>query len=227
MVDPTKTRRLYAPGIAREYFFFAFETLKMLYSVSMKEHDKNNAPREEEQISEELDFEPEDELGTLGAAKAKMQKLRLELEKVKKERSEYLDGWQRSKADAINMKKEAFATGERQAARAKESVIEDLIPALDSFDMAAGSSAWESVNTEWRSGMDQVRNQLLSALSAHGVERYGKVGEQYDPYIHDVVEEKDDVAGEPGSIFKILRYGYKIGDRVLRPAQVVIKKHQE
>ncbi len=193
----------------------------------MKEHDENNAPHEEQEIAEELDFEPEDELGTLGAAKAKMQKLKLELEKVKKERAEYLDGWQRSKADAINMKKEAFASGERQAARAKESVIEDLVPALDSFDMATGSAAWDAVDPQWRGGMDQVRNQLLGALSANGVERYGKIGEIYDPYIHDVVEEKDDVPGEPGSIFKILRYGYKIGDRVLRPAQVVIKKHQE
>ena len=193
----------------------------------MTEHEENNAPLEEEEASEELDFEPEDDLGTIGAVKAKMQKLKLEIEKVKKERSEYLDGWQRSKADAINMKKEAFATGERQAARAKEGLIEDIIPALDSFDMAAGSAAWDTVDSQWRGGMDQVRNQLLGALSSNGVERYGKVGDLYDPYIHDVVEEKDDVPGEPGSIFKILRYGYRISDRVLRPAQVVIKKHQE
>lgn len=191
------------------------------------EHDENNAPREEEQINDEIDFEPEEELGTVGAAKAKMLKLRDELERVKKERSEYLDGWQRAKADAINMKKESFATGERQAARAKESLIEDLIPALDSFDMAAGSAAWDAVDPQWRGGMDQVRNQLLGAFSANGVERYGKVGEIYDPYIHDAVEEKDGVPGEPGSIFKILRYGYKTGEKVIRPAQVVIKKHQE
>jgi molecular chaperone GrpE len=191
------------------------------------EHGEKNAPQQEEQVVEDLDFEPEDELGTAGAAKAKVQKLRLELEKVKKERSEYLDGWQRSKADAINMKKEAFAAGERQASRAKEGVIEDIIPALDSFDMAAGSASWETIDPQWRGGMDQVRNQLLSALSSNGVERYGKVGEIYDPYTHDVAEEKDDVPGEPGSVFKILRYGYKAGDKVLRAAQVVIKKHQE
>lgn len=191
------------------------------------EHEESNAPQEEGNVAEELDFEPEDELGTVGAVKAKMQKLRDELERIKKERSEYLDGWQRSKADAINMKKEAHAAGERQAARAKEGVIEDIIPALDSFDMAAGSAAWDAIDPQWRGGMDQVRNQLLAALSSNGIERYGKVGEMYDPYIHDVVEEKDDVPGEAGSIFKILRYGYKAGEKVLRPAQVVIKKHQE
>lgn len=173
---------------------------------------------------DDVDFEPEDELGSVGAVKAKMQKLKDELEKAKSERQEYLDGWQRCKADSVNARRDALETGERQGARAKEALIEDLIPALDGFDMAAGSPAWESVDAGWRSGIDQIRNQLLDVLSRHGIERFGKIGEKFDHAVHEAVEERDDIAGESGTIVRILRYGYKTGSKVLRPAQVIVKK---
>jgi molecular chaperone GrpE len=173
---------------------------------------------------EDIDFEPEDELGSAGAAKAKMQKLRDELEKAKAERQEYLDGWQRSKADAINARQEILKQAERTGSRAAESLIEDLIPALDGFDLAAGSPAWETVAPEWRSGVDQIRNQILEVLTRHGVERFGKIGEPIDHRIHETMQEVDDMPGDSGTIVRILRYGYKKGDRVLRPAQVIAKR---
>lgn len=173
---------------------------------------------------ETVHFEPEEELGSLGAAKAKMQKLRDELEKVKKERQEYLDGWQRAKADAINMKKDADVSAKRTAELLREALVHDIIPALDSFDMAAGSESWSEVSDGFRTGMEQVQNQLVGALKAHGIERYGKVGEHADPQLYDILEERDDVAGKPHEIVRILRYGYRAGERILRPAQVIVKK---
>jgi molecular chaperone GrpE len=173
---------------------------------------------------EDIDFEPEDELGSIGAVKAKLQKLREELDKVKAERQEYLDGWQRCKADAINAKKDALAAGERQAQRRIEDFIECMLPALDSFDMAAASEAWATIDKGWRTGMEQVQNQLLDTLSRAGVQRFGKIGEVFDHVLHEAVEERDDVAGEPGTIVRVLRRGYKSGERILRPAQVIVKK---
>ncbi len=172
----------------------------------------------------DVDFESEDELGDVGAAKAKLKKLREELEKVKKERLEYLDGWQRAKADMINSRQELLRQAQRTGERAVESFIEDLIPALDGFDLAAGSPSWETVAPEWRSGVDQIRNQLLDSLSRQGVRRYGKIGEKFDHAIHEAVQETDEMPGEPGTIVRILRYGYTMGDRVIRPAQVIVKK---
>lgn len=188
----------------------------------MTEHDEKQAS--EEEILAEVDFEPEEELGDVAAARAKLKKLKDELEKVKAERQEYLDGWQRSKADAVNARREAIRDGECAGIRAKESFIEDLIPALDSFDMAAGSPAWETVDTEWRQGIEQIQNQLLDALSRHGVTRFGKIGEKFDPVLHEIAQELDDVAGEPGTIVRILRYGYSSSTRILRPAQIILKK---
>ena len=185
----------------------------------MTKHDDNRAPEEHD-----VDFEPEEELGSIGAAQAKLKKLKDELEKAKKERQEYLDGWQRCKADSINAKKDIEARASRSAEMLREALVHDIIPALDSFDIASQGEAWASVSDGWRSGMEMVRDQLLEALRRHGIERYGKVGEQLDHALHEVVEERDDMPGEAGEIIRILRYGYRTKERVLRPAQVFVKK---
>ena len=192
------------------------------------EHDENEAPRpdteveEREELHEELDFEPEEELGDLGAAQAKIKKLRGELERIKKERQEYLDGWQRCKADSINARKDASASASRVAETLREALVHDIIPVLDSFDMAASSEQWDTVEPGWRSGMEHVRNQLIDALERHGIRRFGRIGDLFDPLYHDIVQETDG-PGEQHSVLKIVRSGYKTGDRILRPAQVIIK----
>ncbi len=188
----------------------------------MKEHD--DTPRApEEELVEEMDFEPEDELGTIGAAQAKLKKVRAELKEAQQKRDEYLAGWQREKADAVNLKRELSQDAIRMAARVKESLIEDLIPALDSFDMAYSAPAWEVVDPVWRGGVEGIRNQLLDMLAKNGIERFGKVGEMSNPYLHEAVQEVDDAPGESGSIVRVLRSGYRTSERVLRPAQVIIK----
>lgn len=185
------------------------------------EHDESRAPDEEQT---ELDFEPEEELGALQSAKAKMQKLRDELLEARKERQEYLDGWQRCKADAANAQKHAAEEALRAKTRIREEFAEDILPVLDSFDMAAGAESWRSVDANWRAGMEQVRNQLLDVLQRHGIIRFGTVGDAYDPYLHEAVQEIEDAPGESGTIARIVRAGYKSSDRVVRPAQVIIKK---
>lgn len=171
----------------------------------------------------EFELEPDEELGDIGAAQVKLKKLKDELTQVKIERQEYLDGWQRSKADAVNARKEIMAQAERASARDKEALMEELIPVIDSFDMAAASEMWATIDDGFRTGMEHVRNQLIETLARHGMERFGKVGDAYSPYLHDIAEERDDVAGESGTIARILRFGYKSGDRIIRPAQVIIK----
>lgn len=189
----------------------------------MTEHN-NSAPVPDQEIPEsEIDFEPEEELGDLGAAQAKLKKLKSELAKVKAERQEYLDGWQRCKADAVNAKREAALSSQRMAEMLREALVHDIIPVLDSFDMAASSEQWEVVDASWRGGMEHVRNQLITAIESHGVQRFGKIGELFDPLLYDAVQEVADVAGEQHSVVKILRYGYRVDDRILRPAQVLIK----
>lgn len=183
----------------------------MIHSVRMRDNDVD------------IDFEQEDEQGTAAAYKAKLDKLKHELHEAKQKRDEYLDGWQRAKADMANIRREAAADALRAGARGKEALVEDLLPALDSFDMAAMSESWGAIDESWRSGMEQVRNQLLNALSQHGIERFGKVGDTLDHALYEVAQEVDDAAGESGTVVRILRYGYRNGDRIIRPAHVITK----
>jgi molecular chaperone GrpE len=171
----------------------------------------------------DIDFEPEDELGSVGAVKAKMEKLRDELEKVKAERQEYLDGWQRCKADGVNARREALQAAEKEAGRSRDILIHDIIPALDSFEMATASEAWGEIDKGWRTGMENVQNLLFDALAKSGVSRYGRIGEPFDPALHEMVEEEKEGAAALHTITRVIRSGYRVGERVLRPAQVVIK----
>ena len=184
-----------------------------------KEHD--GAPEEELPI--DVNFEPEEELGDVQAAHVKLKKLKDELANIKQERQEFLDGWQRCKADSVNARRDALLSAERVAARSKEALVEEIVPALDGFDMASGSAAWDSLDTQWKSGIDQIRNQLLDVLSRNGVERFGKIGDTFDHAQYEAIEERDDVAGEPGTVARVLRFGYKMNGRVVRPAHVIVK----
>jgi molecular chaperone GrpE len=174
-------------------------------------------------IRDDVEFEADDEFGDTDAAKVKVQKLRHELKEAQQMRDEYLAGWQRSKADMINARKDALAEGERRVARERRNLIEDFLPVLDSFDMALGADGWSESPDSWKSGMEQVRNQFLDTLAKHGIERFGKAGERFDPRFHEAVQETADAPGESHTIVRILRFGYRDGSHILRPAQVIIK----
>ena len=173
------------------------------------------------------DFTIEDnveDMGDMGAAQAKIKKLREQLAEAQQKRDEYLDGWQRCKADMVNTKQEYARQAQRSSERAVDTLIEDLIPALDGFDMAASSSVWESVSPEWRSGIELIRGQIMDALARNGYKRFGAVGDAIDHRLHEVVQEDENAAGEPNTISRVLRFGYQKDDRIIRPAQVIAKQ---
>lgn len=173
---------------------------------------------------DDIDFQPEDELGDIGAAQAKLKKLRAELKEAQTRAAENLAGWQREKADSINARKDALRDAQRATEREKESFVYDLLPVLDSFDMATANGAFATMGEEWKIGIQHIQNQLLGVLENHGVRRFGKLGDVFDPRIHEAAEETDDLPGESHSIVRILRHGYAAGERIIRPAQVIIKK---
>ena len=174
----------------------------------------------------EPDFElsPDEEMGDLAGARAKIKKMRDDLKESQQKAAEYLDGWQRCKADSVNVRRDALQSSERAIERARDALVEDLLPVLDSFDMAAGSEALAGLGEEWQRGMGHIHNQLLGVLEQRSVIRYGKVADIFDPRRYEALEEVDDVPGESHSIVKVIRHGYASGDRIIRPAQVIVKK---
>ena len=173
----------------------------------------------------DLDYSsPDEEMGDLAGAQAKIKKMRDELKESQKKAAEYLDGWQRAKAEGINVRRDALQSSERAIERARAALVEDLLPVLDSFDMAVGSEALAGLGEEWQRGMGQIHNQLLGVLEQRSVTRFGKVGDVFDPRRYEALEEVDDAPGESHTIVKVIRHGYNSGDQVIRPAQVIVKK---
>ncbi|MDO8521923.1 MAG: nucleotide exchange factor GrpE [bacterium] len=198
-------------------------------SLSKKDEKKSDLTKNPEATQVEIkegDFELEGEENGSATLANKLKKLRAELEKCKEEKREYLVGWQRCKADSINARKEAASIAERVGNRARDFLVEDIIPALDSFDMAIASDAWAQMDANWRTGMENVRAQLITALLNQGVTAYAEIGDAFDPTLHEAVQEID-ADGESGSVARILRRGYKSAGNIIRPAQVAIVAHKE
>ncbi len=165
-----------------------------------------------------------------------------ELEKCRKERDEYLAGWQRAKADFINYKKDEMRRIEELARYQNEDIILDLITVMDNFDLtlevlakfkeAPTSAGGDGVGVPtpkavgMEKGIYMIRTQIEDLLRQRGLSRIElKPGDPYDPAIAEAVAEGE---GEhpPGSVLEIVEVGYKLFDKVIRPARVKVVKHE-
>lgn len=156
-------------------------------------------------------------------------KLREDLKTCRKEKEEYLTGWQRAKADYINLQKELDFARVNISILAKEKMAEKLLPALDSFDMALGNKEhFESLDKEWRTGIVSIHSQLIKGLEDSGIEKIDESGITFDPNIHQSINAIETTEeSKDHTVEKVLQIGYKIGDRVIRPAKVTICEYKK
>ncbi len=165
-----------------------------------------------------------DELG----GSDKIKKLQEKIKALEKEKTEYLDGWQRARADYANLQKTSEEDKKRFKQLFTEKFVEDLFPVIDSFNMAmSNKEAWEKVDAGWRTGVEYIHSQLMSALATHDLEVFGKIGESFDPTLHEAVSEtQTDDTSLDHTIASVLQQGYKLGDNVLRAARVTVFVHK-
>jgi molecular chaperone GrpE len=149
----------------------------------------------------------------------KVAKVKKELEQVKKEKQEYLDGWQRAKADYVNAlkrfdeeKRGAVELGVMKAARA-------FIPAMDSLARAEG--AGEIPDT-----FQGIAKQLHDAAKSLGLMQFGAIGDIFDPMQHEALgQDPTDDASKDDTVTAVLEPGWKAGELVVRPAKVRVASH--
>src|SRR3989344_3808042 len=142
---------------------------------------------------------------------------------TEKQRDEYLAGWQRAKADFINYRKEEMKHLEDIARYGSEEIIRDFIGVLDSFDL--GLRAMEKAGSVEK-GVYMIRAQIEDILRRRGVERISvKVGDEFNPAFAEAVAMADPPAGgRPGTILEEIEPGYKLHDKIIRPARVKVSK---
>jgi molecular chaperone GrpE len=155
-----------------------------------------------------------------------------ELDGVEAQRDEYLDDLRRSHADFDNYRKRVARDGTLQRAQGRGDVVTALLDVLDDLDrvvVAAGALDVPDGDVETAavtSGVQVVADKARRALEGLGVERVDAVGVPFDPTVHDAVqqvERDEDAAGDEGpTVHEVLRPGYRLPDRVLRPAMVTV-----
>lgn len=169
---------------------------------------------------ENLEYTPE-EPGT-----DRIQKLTKKLQACERERQENLEGWQRARADFVNARNEEKKRIEKARQKGREDIVIELMPILDSFEMALFHATTtraedKKQSTSLEEGLTQTYNQLISMLSNAGIAQINPHGEHFDPTRHEAVEsvnvqekEKDNI------VLEVRQKGYAIDGTILRPARV-------
>ena len=113
---------------------------------------------------EDITFSDEEEGSNLGAV---LKKLREKLKESEKKAEEYLTGWQKERAESVNLRKRLEEEKRDFAKFAKEDIATELIPVLDSFESAfKNKEVWEKVDKNWRMGVEYIHTQLLGVLAS-------------------------------------------------------------
>ncbi len=172
----------------------------------------------------ENEIAPESGLAADGAA-ADLQK---ELEAAKAKANEYLEGWQRARAEFTNYKRRVEKEQSEAHQYAAARVIGRFVDVLDDFDRAMQDRPAEDAEPEavarWVTGVGLIQRKLQSLLDSEGVERIEAEGKPFDPQLHEAVTHEDSDTHEPGQVIGVIRQGYKMGDKVIRPALVRVAR---
>ena len=141
------------------------------------------------------------------------------LDAVTRERDDYLDALQRLKAEFDNYRKRVARDQRELAARAHERLMKELVPVLDDLERAL-EAATEHEEARLEEGVRLVHRSLADALAREGLVQIDTDG-KFDPHTQEALLSQPSEA-EEGSVIQVLQKGYSLGDRVLRPARVVI-----
>lgn len=187
--------------------------------------DSNNSPDESTAGADDVTFESfDEETADELSPEDQVRKLKERLRKCGEEKATYLDGWQRAKADFINLKKREEEDRVAFKKFAIEGVIGDLIPVLESFHMAfANKEAFEKVDPSWQIGMKHIQSQFMQVLEGYGLKIVNPEGKEFDPNEHTsvgAIETRDPAKFH--KIAEVLQLGYRLNGKLLRSPRVKI-----
>ncbi len=176
----------------------------------------------DQEVSEEpLEQVPSDEIE---AIEKNFEELQSEIGALRAQTDEYLDGWQRSRAEFANYKKRVKREKEEMRAQVTGEILTHYLGVIDDLERALKDRPVESESNAWAEGIELIFTKLKAILESEGVEPIVAEGKIFDPNFHEAVtyEENDD--HRDGEVIEVIQTGYKLGDRVLRPAMVRVAK---
>jgi molecular chaperone GrpE len=180
-------------------------------------HEHRRRTRSEERIAE-LDASPQ-------SLAAELDKLRQELAAAQQEAVDNKAGWQRAAADFANYRRRTEQDREQTLGLANEALLAKLLSIVDDFDRAVASMPRELEHLGWVVGIVAIDRKLRLLLDSEGLTPIEALGKPFDPHEHEAVVQEDRPNVPEGTVIAELQKGYRIRDRVLRPAMVAVARH--
>lgn len=189
--------------------------------------DVPNSAGESDEDEEVVEFEFNDD-GEEDLKKT-LKKLRADLKVAKKEKEEYLTGWQKERADFANYKKQEDDRKSMFSESIRERILSRFLTVIDSFNMAfSNREAWEKVDENWRKGVEYIYVQMNTVFEEYDVKSIGEVGDTFDPNLHESIEMIETNEKEKDhKVANVIQKGYRLGERILRPARVNVYDYKE
>ncbi len=162
-----------------------------------------------------------------------LRKAKAENRELKEKNAEYLAGWQRSKADFENYRRQQEEWAKNLRINIKDDFLQEIFPVLDNFNLALEHIPADEKTQTWLLGLSQIKKQLEILLENSSVKKIAtQPGDSFDPHIHEAIEEKKISNEEKGTsqnqknilrVEKVLRDGYSLDGKILRPTQVSVQ----
>ena len=177
-------------------------------------NEAEETPLEQVEIDEVAAPAQDSELGLLQG----------ELTEARAKADEYLEGWQRSRAEFANFKKRIERDQEQVYQAAAGAIIKRYLGVLDDLERALKNRPRDGEGAAWAEGVELIYRKLLSILESEGVKPMQPEGEMFDPNLHEAILSEDSDHHESGQIIEVIQPGYLLGDKVLRPAMVRVAR---
>jgi molecular chaperone GrpE len=150
--------------------------------------------------------------------------LKNELAETQAKANEYLDGWQRARADFSNYKKRVEREQSQIYQNAAGSILKRYLGIVDDLERALKNRPQDGDGAAWAEGIELIYRKLLSILESEGIQPMEAEGQPFDPNLHEAIMSEESDEHESGQIIEVLQQGYMLGDKVLRPAMVRVAR---
>jgi len=147
------------------------------------------------------------------------ERLKLQLQEEREKAQSYMQSWQRAAADYQNFKRRVEEERGEVARLANAALVINMLPLLDDLDRALRNVDAHLAGLTWVDGIRLIFRKFQALLDMAGVEEIAADGETFDPSVHEAISE---APGEPNKVVSVVQKGYKLGDRVIRPAMVIV-----
>jgi molecular chaperone GrpE len=185
-------------------------------------------PEAEAEQSQDVEVTPsgeEDQIvqeATETVKEKELEALRAELEKAQAQAAEYLDGWQRARAEFANYKKRVEAERALLQQTSNEALLLKLLPVVDDFERAFQTLPEDVADVLWVDGIKLILRKLQAILDSENVTPIEAIGQPFDPLLHQAVMQEETTEHPDGHVIEEMQRGYRLGERVLRPSMVKV-----